>query len=70
MDAEQVTEVEQERNNRKETYWLRDWWPIIHTGEDKNEENEWKNIIMTYSEKGTTQSRVYARRNWSHSIDG
>ena len=40
MDAEQVTEVEQERNNRKETYLLRDWWPIIHTGEDKNEENE------------------------------
>ena len=31
MDAEQVTEVEQERNNRKETiekkhnYWLPDW---------------------------------------------
>ena len=40
MEAEQVIEVEQERSNRKETLWSRDWWPIIHTIEDKNE--EWK----------------------------
>ena len=42
MKAKQVTEGKQNG-----IFWLRDWWLIIHTCEDKNE--EWKGTyISTY----------------------
>ena len=45
MDAEQVTEVEQERNSRKEIIKKKHIdYKTCDTGEDKNEGNKWKDI--------------------------